>query len=137
MSTPLRMLHSARHRLSPWRIVGAGTWLVVAFWSTVVVAVLAGVQDPTFVESLGGVDGLGDVVSLVAAAVSLSTVFLVVFAITLVVVPLRFVRELRRAVRNGRTDLVRAMSEDDTELDVLLGARPPRYTQSNENDRSD
>ena len=136
MSTPLRMLHSARHRLSPWRIVGAGTWLVVAFWSSVVVLVLAGVQDPTFVGSLVGAGGLDDEVDDVAA-VSLSTVFLVVFAITLIVVPLRFVRELRRAVRNGRTDLVRAMSEDDAELDVLLGARPPEHTPQSEYNRSD
>jgi hypothetical protein len=102
MNRALLNLFRPRRRLSLGRVVGVGAWLTVAFWSVVVLAAVGAYRSPGFLGRLGDAGGVGEAVGLLLGVVPASLLPLVVAGVALVVVPLRLVREVRRAYGRGR-----------------------------------
>jgi hypothetical protein len=97
----LRLLRPRRH-VSLGRVVGVGAWLSVALWSVVVLGAIGAYRDPTFLTKLGNVGGVSEAASLLFGAVPTTVLPFVVAGVALVVIPLRLVREVRRAFGRGR-----------------------------------
>lgn len=102
MNLELLGLLGPRRRLSLWRVVGPGAWLSVALWSVVVLVALGAYRSPGFLTRLTGAGGVGEAVGLLLGVVSPVSFPLVVAGVACVVLPLRLLREVRRAFRGRR-----------------------------------
>jgi hypothetical protein len=102
MNRALLNLLRPRRRVSLGRVVGVGAWITVAFWSVVALVAIGAYRSPGFLTRLGDVGGVGEAVGLLGGVLPTALLPLVVAGVALVVVPLRLVREVRRAYGRGR-----------------------------------
>ncbi|AUV83549.1 hypothetical protein C2R22_19455 [Salinigranum rubrum] len=97
----LRLL-GPRRRISLWRALGPGAWFSVALWSVVALLALGTYRNPGFITRLTSAGGVGEAASLLFGVVSPALLPVVVAGVACVVLPLRLLREVRRAFRGRR-----------------------------------
>jgi hypothetical protein len=97
----LRLL-GPRRRISLWRALGPGAWFSVALWSVVALLALGAYRNPGFLTRLTSASGVGEAAGLLVGVVSPALLPVVVAGVACVVLPLRLLREVRRAFRGRR-----------------------------------
>lgn len=124
MNLELLRLLRPRRRISLWRAVGPGAWVSVALWSVVALVALGAYRSPGFLTRFTSASGVGEAVDLLSGVVSPALLPLVVVGVACIVLPLRLLREVRRAFRGGRRYGTRRYHDsglDDAVAGGLLG----------------
>ena len=120
MVPPLPLRPPRRH-VSVWRLVGIGTWLWVACWSTVVLVGLGLLRDPAFLTLLGTAVSVAAATTLLVADVPAFVLLFVVAVVTAVVIPLRYLRLISRTVRQERrTGVTRRTGRQHADAPAVL-----------------